>query len=184
VNCPFCDYVLPRPTVQEKDGSHRLVKGFKTSYKRMSNDSPASTVTTASGHIGSDNTIHPTQNRVLSILECALLQTFPKDFKWGDALKKHGLMHMREMIGEAVPPAFTKQHGEILQGILSLKWLRAPISETDDRCMKAWDKLTEAAEKDDRRNPKSYYEYSKKEILSGKPNEDKSLSNAGQALPK
>jgi DNA (cytosine-5)-methyltransferase 1 len=107
VTCPLCSAPLLRPIVKEDDGSYRLVKGFKSSYRRMHSDRPAATVTTASGHIGSDYTIHPTQNRLLSPLECSLLQTFPKDFKWGDALKKVGHTNVREMIGEAVPPGAT-----------------------------------------------------------------------------
>lgn len=90
VTCPECSAPLLRPIVKNSDGSYRLVKGFKSSYRRMHIDRPAATVTTASGHVGSDYTIHPTQNRLLSPLECSLLQTFPKDFKWG--------MHSRSLV--------------------------------------------------------------------------------------
>jgi DNA (cytosine-5)-methyltransferase 1 len=158
VICPQCSAPLLRPIVKEVDGSYRLVKGFKSSYRRMRSDRPAATVTTASGHIGSDNTIHPTQNRLLSPLECSLLQTFPMDFKWGDALKRLGHTNVREMIGEAVPPAFTKLHGEVLHGILKRQWERAPMALSDERCLKGWTKLVAAAKKDDRENPRSLFE--------------------------
>jgi len=159
VTCPNCSGPLLRPIVQEKDGSYRLVKGFKSSYRRMYADRPAATVTTASGHIGSDYTIHPTQNRLLSPLECSLLQTFPSDFKWGDALKKLGHTNVREMIGEAVPPAFTKLHGEVLLGILRREWARAPMASSDDRITKGWTKLAAAARKDGRKDPRNYFDY-------------------------
>lgn len=159
VLCPHCGAPLLRPIVQEDDGSYRLVKGFKSSYRRMHVNRPAATVTTASGHIGSDYTIHPTQNRLLSVLECALLQTFPKDFKWGDALKRLGHSNIREMVGEAVPPAFTQLHGEVLSGILENEWTRAPITASDERCSRAWDKLSSAAKKDGRKDPKAYFSY-------------------------
>lgn len=158
VLCPTCNSPLLRPIVKESDGSYRLVKGFKSSYKRMRMDRPAATVTTASGHLGSDNTIHPTQTRLLSTAECALLQTFPSDFKWGDALTKFGHTNVREMIGEAVPPAFTKAHGQVLRSIFEGCWKAAPMSLSDDRCVKGWQRLSAAAKKDRRRDPKRYFE--------------------------
>lgn len=164
VMCPHCDAPLPRPIVQEDDGSYRLIKGFKSSYRRMHNDRPAATVTTASGHIGSDYTIHPTQNRLLSVLECALLQTFPADFKWGDAMKEVGHTNVREMIGEAVPPAFTLLHGKVLYGILKREWSRAPIALSDDRCAIGWSRLSSAAKKDGRKDPHNYFDYAKQSI--------------------
>lgn len=139
--CGKCNSVLPRPVVVEKDGTIRLVKGFATSYRRMHPSRPAATITTASGHIGSDYTIHPSENRLLSVRECSLLQTFPLNFKWGKALSKWGHSNIREMIGEAVPPAFTTAHGQVLRGVLEDEWKRAPISSSDERCTKAWEKL-------------------------------------------
>jgi len=117
--CPICTAPLLRPVVREKDGSYRLVKGFRnSSYARMSPDSPAATVTTASGHVGSDLTIHPFENRLLSPFECAYLQTFPADFDWGTALDRWGSTFVRAIIGEAVPPRFTELHGRALIQLL------------------------------------------------------------------
>ncbi|SOE50494.1 DNA-cytosine methyltransferase [Orrella dioscoreae] len=157
--CPKCGEPLLRPVVKEHNGTFRLVKGFASSYRRMHADRPAATVTTASGHIGSDYTIHPTQNRLLSPLECALLQTFPRDFQWGDALKRLGHTNVREMIGEAVPPAFTTMHGEVLRGLLQRQPVRAPMAMSDERCVKGWEKLAGAAKKDGRQDPRSFFEY-------------------------
>jgi DNA (cytosine-5)-methyltransferase 1 len=141
--CTRCREPLLRPVMKAKNGRYRLIRGFASSYRRMHGDRPAATVTTASGHIGSDYTIHPTQNRLLSVLECALLQTFPQDFSWGNALKKYGHTVVREMIGEAVPPAFTELHGEVLIGLLrNGKWTRAPISKVDPRCQRPLARLT------------------------------------------
>lgn len=157
VFCSGCGATLPKPIVMEEDGSFRLVRGFKSSYRRMHRDRPAATVTTASGHIGSDYTIHPTQNRVLSVMECALLQTFPQNFCWGDALEKLGHTNVREMIGEAVPPAFTALHGEVLRGIVKREWTRAPIALSDSRCTTAWSKLADVARKDSRKDPRAFF---------------------------
>ena len=93
-----------------------MIKGHRrSSYRRMYPDRPGATVTTASGKIGSDFTLHPWENRVLSPLECALLQTFPEDFLWEETI---GVDSVREMIGEAVPPLFTGLHGNVLASFL------------------------------------------------------------------
>lgn len=117
--CAKCHGPLLRPVVQESDGSWRLVNGFRTSsYRRMLVNRPAATVTTASGHLGSDMTIHPWEHRLLSPLECAELQTIPRSFDWGSSHEGVGATFVREMIGEAVPPRFTEQHGRVLVKLL------------------------------------------------------------------
>ncbi|MCV7254633.1 DNA cytosine methyltransferase [Mycobacterium hackensackense] len=109
VSCFGFGQLLPRPLVRGADGNIRLITGFRrSSYARMSPGRPAATITTASGRIGSDRTIHPWQTRVLSPLECQLLQTFPVGFKWGDTLARFGHTNIRAMIGEALPPHFTE----------------------------------------------------------------------------
>ena len=138
VVCTACGRALPRPVVPDEEGSFRLIRGFRTSsYRRMRTDSPAATITTASGHVGSDRTIHPSENRLLSPYECAHLQGFPPDFKWGESLKKWGYTNVRAMIGEAVPPTFTELHGEVLAGFLTASPTRAAIATTDPRVVKA-----------------------------------------------
>ena len=137
VVCPICGGPLLRPVVRNEDGTYRFVTGFRnSSYRRMPPSKPASTITTASGHIGSDTTIHPYENRLLSALECAYLQTFPPNFVWGDALKKWGHTNVRSMIGEAVPPLFTRLHGCALVGVLTGHWDVAPLSGSDKRCIR------------------------------------------------
>lgn len=142
VLCPHCRAPLLRPVTKNKNGRYRLVTGFRTSsYRRMYPDQPASTITTASGHVGSDLTIHPSENRLLSPLECQLLQTIPADFDWGDALNEWGHTNVRAMIGEAVPPLFTRLHGATLVGVDTGKWSSPPISLSDERCANAREKL-------------------------------------------
>jgi DNA (cytosine-5)-methyltransferase 1 len=107
----------------------------------MKSDEPAATVTTASGHLGSDHTVHPYENRVLSARECQFLQTFPADFKWGDALEIHGVTNVRDMIGEAVPPMFTEKHGRVLTQILLGNVTKRMLAATDTRVRTARRKL-------------------------------------------
>ena len=140
--CQSCGDVLPRPVIKAKNGRYRLIRGFKTSsYTRMKADRPAATITTASGHLGSHRTIHPSENRVLSPQECANLQTFPANFDWGNALEKWGHTNIRIMIGEAVPPLFTKQHGQVLRKLLNGVKPRRLLPQSDLRCTRALKKL-------------------------------------------
>ena len=139
--CPLCQSPLLRPVVQEGN-TFRLVRGFKSSYRRMSPERPASTITTASGHLGSDYTIHPEQNRLLSPLECALLQTFPTDFQWGNSLRSWGQGFIRAIVGEAVPPHFTELHGRALRYFLEADINPALLNSSDDRILKAWKKIS------------------------------------------
>lgn len=135
--CSDCAAPLLRPVVRDED-SWRLVRGFRTSsYTRMRADAPASTVTTASGHVGSDKTIHPWENRLLSPYECAHIQTLPSDFKWGDALKRWGHTNVREMIGEAVPPRFTEMHGLAIRALLDSSFDTDLLPKSDPRAVKA-----------------------------------------------
>lgn len=140
--CPECGGPLLRPVVREKNGEYRLVHGFRSStYRRMKSHAPAATITTATGHIGSNSTLHPYENRVLSTLECALLQTFPIDFQWGEAMMERGHTRIREMIGEAVPPMFTRKHGEVLISLLNGKVEDGLLAAKDKRATKAVGKL-------------------------------------------
>ena len=134
--CPGCDDLLLRPVIEDDEG-FRLIAGFPTSYARMPSDRPAATITTASGRVGSDYAIHPWENRVLSVRECQLLQTIPADFAWGDTLTTYGHTRVRAMIGEAVPPAFTRQHGRVLAALLSGRRPQSCMSATDQRMVRA-----------------------------------------------
>lgn len=141
--CGGCKALLPRPIVNGRTVGEepRLVTGFHSSYRRMDPKKPAATVTTASGHVGSDRTIHPWENRVLSPLECALLQTFPTSFQWGDSLKQWGHTNVRAMIGEAVPPLFTAKHGRLLAQLLRGILPRVALGADDDRVRTAREAL-------------------------------------------
>ena len=137
--CPKCGTALLRPVVRDEDGGIRLVRGFRaSSYRRMDPNRPAPAVTTANGTIGSATTIHPVENRVLSVLECCALQTIPKEFRWTEGQCQDGAPHVvRRMVGEAVPPRFTQMHGHAVLGVLESRLRVAPISVFDRRCERA-----------------------------------------------
>lgn len=117
--CPKCGAVMRnRPYVIGESGP-RLVRGFRSSYRRIHADRPAATVTTASSHMGSDYTLHPWENRVLSVLEVSDLQTVPRFFNWSAVKRTKNLYPVRTMIGEAFPSYFTYLHGKVLAALLS-----------------------------------------------------------------
>ena len=115
VCCRTCREPLPKPTIR-KNGKVRLVRGFRTSYRRMKWDEPARTLTMNSGVISSDLKGHPDQHRVLSLREILILATLDHP-RWrrrysfeGVALGRpqHGIDFsprlVREVIGESIPP--------------------------------------------------------------------------------
>ena len=111
----------------------RLVKGFDTSYRRMTWDLPAKTITQNSGTYSSDGKGHPEQNRVLSILEILLIQTVHSSSKvkvrWNGRYKFEFLSEsntfftptksldsiIRDVIGESIPPLGMQRIIEHLQ---------------------------------------------------------------------
>ena len=119
VLCPSCDAVMRNRPYVERDGQPALIKGFKSSYRRMRPERPSYTITTNSSHIGSDFKIHPWENRVLSILECADLQTLPRFYDWTRAKENRTLYLIRNLVGEAFPTYFTYLHGQVLAALLS-----------------------------------------------------------------
>lgn len=140
-SCPTCRAPLLRPHVVEA-GRARLVRGFRrSSYRRLSPKRPAATITTASNRIGSDRTIHPFENRVLSPLECQRLQTLPEDFEWGEVPERSRSGLVREMIGEAVPPGFTEAHGKVLVDLLEVEQAQNLLPRADRRVSDAARKL-------------------------------------------
>lgn len=117
--CPQCEAPMRNRPYVEKDGEIRLIKGFHSSYRRMYSERPAYTITTNTSHVGSDFKIHPWENRVLSALECADLQTVPRFYDWTRATDKHSVYLVRKLVGEAFPTYFAHLHGMVLNELLS-----------------------------------------------------------------
>ena len=104
--CEKCGHLLPRPYFENKDtGEQRIMRAYPSSYKRMSWDEPASTLTQNFQYACSDNKIHPSQTRVLSIWEAMVIHTiadYPFSFTVNGTQVSDCLM--RDTIGESVPP--------------------------------------------------------------------------------
>lgn len=93
---------------QKDDGT--VIKGFSTTYKRISWDKPAPTITMGNGSISSQNNVHPGRRkkdgtysdaRVLTIKELIILTGLPDDWKIPDWAQEN---FVRKVIGEGVPP--------------------------------------------------------------------------------
>jgi DNA (cytosine-5)-methyltransferase 1 len=127
VRCTKCAALMRnRPYVYVKR-KPRLIAGFKSSYRRMRNSDPAPTITT-------NFKIHPSENRVLSIQECADLQTVPRNYRWDRALRDDRAYTIRVVVGEAFPSYFTYLHGRILERLLTSARRGDAIKRTVARC--------------------------------------------------
>ena len=122
--CGGCGALLPRPTAPVRKGAdrRRIIRGFRTAYKRMEWDRPAPTVTMNLMTPSSDNKLHPEQNRTLSPAEAAIIQTvsglpgrYPGHaYDWGSSPSDRELC---DALGEAVPPLFFERLARRLSSI-------------------------------------------------------------------
>lgn len=76
---------------------------YKSVYGRMSWDEPAPTITTQFYNYGTGRFGHPEQDRALSVREAAILQTFPKKYKFYKKKDEIFLRKISTHIGNAVP---------------------------------------------------------------------------------
>jgi DNA (cytosine-5)-methyltransferase 1 len=81
--------------------------GFADVYGRMAWDSVAPTITGGCNNPSKGRFLHPEENRVISLREAALFQTFPKTYKF-DTTGGRGRVAL--MIGNALPPEFIRRH--------------------------------------------------------------------------
>lgn len=74
-------------------------KWYGTTYKRIFWDKPSPTITTCFSSISSQNNVHPTNTRALTIREAMRIQTFPDSFTFEGSWRD-----IRTQIWNAVPP--------------------------------------------------------------------------------
>lgn len=74
-------------------------------YGRLWWDRPAPTIKRECGHIGNGRYSHPEQDRLCSVRELALLQGFPRNYRFDAS----GLSNMYRHVGDAVPPLIAFQ---------------------------------------------------------------------------
>lgn len=83
---------------------------FGSVYGRMVWEKPAPTMTTQCTGLGNGRFGHPTQDRAISVREAALIQTFPKTYKFFADEQYVAITKASRYIGNAVPPRL----GEII----------------------------------------------------------------------
>ena len=84
---------------QGKVGGHRDV------YGRLFWDNPAPTIKRECAHMGNGRYSHPEQNRLCTVRELAILQGFPKDYRFVSSSLANRYRH----VGDAVPPLVSHQ---------------------------------------------------------------------------
>jgi len=95
---------------------HDKCNGFKDVYGRMAWDQVAPTITTGCFNPSKGRFLHPSRNRAITLREAALLQGFPKDYKFPETA---GKCAVAKMIGNALPPPFIAAHARSLRTMLT-----------------------------------------------------------------
>lgn len=95
---------------------HKRTSGgsFRSVYARMSWDRPAPTITTQFYNFGTGRFGHPDQDRAISLREGALLQSFPRNYKFVESGKPVHQLTVGRLIGNAVPPLLGKAIGSAI----------------------------------------------------------------------
>jgi DNA (cytosine-5)-methyltransferase 1 len=95
---------------------HRKKKGatFRNVYARMEWDKPAPTITTLAHNFGTGRFGHPTQDRAISLREAAMLQGFPREYRFVKPRDDVQFTRIGRLIGNAVPPPLAKVIGEAI----------------------------------------------------------------------
>ena len=101
------DKDLVLPCHKKKSG-----KTYSSVYGRMRWDEPSPTITTQFHTFGTGRFGHPVQNRALSLREGAMLQTFPKGYKFVEKKEDAYLTRLGIHIGNAVPVRLGKVIGK------------------------------------------------------------------------
>jgi DNA (cytosine-5)-methyltransferase 1 len=89
-------------------------KSYPSVYGRMTWDNPSPTITTQFFGFGNGRFGHPEQNRAISIREGAILQSFPKRYKFVAPGKTIYKTKIGRLIGNAVPVSIGKLIGDSL----------------------------------------------------------------------
>jgi DNA (cytosine-5)-methyltransferase 1 len=97
---------LRAPCHKKKSGST-----FKNVYARMEWDAPAPTITTLAYNFGTGRFGHPSQDRAISLREAAMLQGFPRKYKFVAPKEDVTLTKVGRLIGNAVPPPLAEAIG-------------------------------------------------------------------------
>ena len=120
------------------DGRRQILKSGHMGNKfcRMYWDRPAPCITTRNDQLASQSTIHPKDDRVLSIRELMRVMTIPNTFKWvknetANEINSHETL-IRQSIGEAVPTGIILQIARNIKDMLEYDDFIKNYSSKDD----------------------------------------------------
>ncbi|QCW28120.1 DNA cytosine methyltransferase [Lysobacter enzymogenes] len=94
-------------------------KSFKSVYARMSWDQPSPTITTQFFNFGTGRFGHPDQDRAISLREGAVLQSFPRDYKFVEKGRPVHKQTIGRLIGNAVPPLLGEAIGKSIKAAIN-----------------------------------------------------------------
>ncbi len=103
------------PVYYPKTIEGKKVKGFSTTYKRISWDKPAPTITMMNGSISSQNNVHPgrplknglySDPRVLTLREIFILSSLPPEWNYPEWATPNLIRHV---VGEGIPPKLVEE---------------------------------------------------------------------------
>jgi DNA (cytosine-5)-methyltransferase 1 len=96
---------------------HKRTDGFNDIYGRMAWDEPAPTITSGCTNPSKGRFLHPMDDRAITLREAAILQSFPRRYRF-PVEKSKELIAL--MIGNALPPVFIRRHAsEIVRALKS-----------------------------------------------------------------
>ena len=120
-----------KPYKLDADGNRVELKGsyMGNKYRRLYWDKPCACIATRNDQLASQDTIHPTDDRVLSIRELMHLMTIPDTFQWtnydnlvtpanSDEYLANNELNIRRCIGEAVPTHIVSDMAENIRILL------------------------------------------------------------------
>jgi DNA (cytosine-5)-methyltransferase 1 len=90
-------------------------ESYRDVYGRMAWGDVAPTITSGCTNPSKGRFIHPDENRAITLREAALLQTFPKNYKFSTSRGKEAVALM---IGNALPPEFIRRQAVEYEGHL------------------------------------------------------------------
>ena len=91
---------------------HKRSDGFSDVYGRMAWDNVSPTITSGCHNPSKGRFLHPSQNRTITLREAAILQGFPRRYRFN---VDHGKEAIALMIGNALPPPFIAAHAGALR---------------------------------------------------------------------
>ena len=147
--------VEKQPYKIDENGQRVVLKGayMGNKYRRLFWDKPGACVATRNDVLSSQDTIHPSDTRVLSIRELMRIMTIPDEFKWteddealtpsnSDAYLSKNEMNIRRCIGEAVPTEIIRciAHNISVE-LQNVKSVQKMVDEENDQVI--YDKIVE-----------------------------------------